>query len=65
MQREKLHGRCQYLFIETICNDEETLERNYRNKVRLCAPLTYYIGTDSSVCALTELFIYFNHLALV
>jgi len=22
------------LFIESICNDEETLERNYRNKVR-------------------------------
>ncbi|GAX82741.1 hypothetical protein CEUSTIGMA_g10167.t1 [Chlamydomonas eustigma] len=31
--RDKLHGRCQYLFIESICNDMETLERNYMNKL--------------------------------
>lgn len=41
--RERLHGRCQYLFIESICNDEETLERNYRNKL-LYSP--DYTGVD-------------------
>jgi hypothetical protein len=33
LQRDKLHGRCQYLFVESICNDMETLERNYKNKL--------------------------------
>jgi 6-phosphofructo-2-kinase/fructose-2,6-biphosphatase len=31
--REILHGRCEYLCLETICNDPETLDRNYRNKL--------------------------------
>ncbi|KAG1677472.1 hypothetical protein FOA52_001928 [Chlamydomonas sp. UWO 241] len=31
--RDRLHNRCQYLFIESICTDSETLERNYRNKL--------------------------------
>ena len=35
-RRQKLvkefHGRYQYLFIESICNDEAVLERNYRFK---------------------------------
>ncbi len=46
LQREKLHGRCQYLFIETICNDPETLERNYGNKM-LYSP--DYAGMDEAV----------------
>lgn len=32
-QREQFHGRFQYLFIESICNDEEVLERNYTAKL--------------------------------
>jgi predicted kinase len=37
-RRQKLvtefHGRYQYLFIESICNDEAVLERNYRFKTK-------------------------------
>lgn len=29
----KFHGRFQYMFIESICNDEEVLEQNYRYKM--------------------------------
>lgn len=32
-QREKFHGRWQYLFIESICNDTMVLEQNYRYKM--------------------------------
>ena len=31
--REILHGRGEYLCLESICNDQETLDRNYRNKL--------------------------------
>ena len=33
LQRDRFHGRWQYLFIESICNDAEVLERNYRFKM--------------------------------
>ncbi|KAL6745907.1 6-phosphofructo-2-kinase-domain-containing protein [Haematococcus lacustris] len=32
--RSHFHGRWQYLFIESICNDQEVLERNYMNKMK-------------------------------
>ncbi len=32
-QRDRFHGRWQYLFIESICNDEAVLEQNYRYKM--------------------------------
>ena len=33
MQRARFHGRWQYLFIESICNDPAVLEQNYRYKM--------------------------------
>ncbi len=32
-QRTRFHGRWQYLFIESICNDPAVLEQNYRYKM--------------------------------
>eukprot|EP00200_Dunaliella_tertiolecta_P015444 CAMPEP_0202422814 /NCGR_PEP_ID=MMETSP1128-20130828/51054_1 /ASSEMBLY_ACC=CAM_ASM_000463 /TAXON_ID=3047 /ORGANISM="Dunaliella tertiolecta, Strain CCMP1320" /LENGTH=624 /DNA_ID=CAMNT_0049030891 /DNA_START=25 /DNA_END=1900 /DNA_ORIENTATION=- len=32
--RSQFHGRWQYLFIESICSDEEVLNSNYRAKMR-------------------------------
>ena len=32
-QRARFHGRWQYLFIESICNDPAVLEQNYRYKM--------------------------------
>lgn len=31
--REVLHGRAEYLCLESICTDQETLDRNYKNKL--------------------------------
>ena len=31
--RARFHGRWQYLFIESICNDQDVLEMNYRFKM--------------------------------
>jgi hypothetical protein len=31
---ERFHGRVQYLFIESICNDEATLKRNTELKLK-------------------------------
>ncbi len=33
VQRARFHGRWQYLFIESICNDPAVLEQNYRYKM--------------------------------
>ena len=33
LQRERFHGKWQYLFIESICNDPAVLEQNYRFKM--------------------------------
>lgn len=43
MQRETFHGKYQYMFIESICNDHETLERNYRYKMKFSPD---YAGVD-------------------
>jgi len=32
--RDRLHGRVQYMFLESICNDPDVLEKNYRLKMR-------------------------------
>ncbi len=32
-QRNRFHGRWQYLFIESICNDPDVLQQNYRYKM--------------------------------
>lgn len=32
-QRQRFHGQFQYLFIESICNDQAVLEQNYRYKM--------------------------------
>lgn len=32
--RDRLHGRLQYMFLESICNDTTVLEKNYRLKMR-------------------------------
>ena len=33
LQRQRFHGHFQYLFIESICNDQAVLEQNYRYKM--------------------------------
>ena len=33
LQRERIHGRWQYIFIESIITDENILEQNYRYKM--------------------------------
>ena len=33
LQRNRFHGRWQYLFIESICNDQDVLAQNYRYKM--------------------------------
>ena len=44
-QMERFHGRYEYIFIESICQDEEVLEQNYRYKM-LYSP--DYVGMDPS-----------------
>jgi 6-phosphofructo-2-kinase / fructose-2,6-biphosphatase 3 len=45
MQRSRFHGRWQYLFIESICNDIEVLEQNYRYKMMYSPD---YAGCDTA-----------------
>ena len=33
LQRERIHGRWQYMFIESIITDESVLEQNYKYKM--------------------------------
>lgn len=33
VQRDRFHGKRQYLFIESICNDPDILAQNYRYKM--------------------------------
>lgn len=33
VQRNRYHGKRQYLFIESICNDPDILAQNYRYKM--------------------------------
>ena len=33
LQRQRFHGHFQYLYIESICNDQTVLEQNYRYKM--------------------------------
>jgi hypothetical protein len=49
-QIDTFHGKFQYLFIESICNDEAVLEANYRAKMRYSPD---YAGLDPEV-ALTD-----------
>lgn len=42
-QRSKLHGRFEYLFIESICNDPQVLEQNYMQKMVYSPD---YLGVD-------------------
>jgi len=41
--RDRLHGRHQYMFLESICNDNVVLEQNYRLKMRFSPD---YTGMD-------------------
>ena len=43
-QRARFHGQWQYLFIESICNDQAVLEQNYRYKMMYSPD---YAGADS------------------
>ena len=43
--RSKFHGHFQYLFLESICNDVETLERNYLLKMKYSPD---YQGVDTA-----------------
>ncbi len=58
LQVNEFHGRYQYLFIESICTDEDVLEQNYRyvhEYVRyyyMCSTLLHMQYTDSSLCVM-------------
>ena len=41
--RDRLHGRFEYMFLESICEDQEVLERNYRLKMKFSPD---YKGVD-------------------
>lgn len=44
-QIEKFHGRFQYMFIESICNDSTVLEQNCAYKM-MYSPDYQGVGTD-------------------
>lgn len=41
LQRDRFHGRWQYLFIESICNDTAVLEQNYKYKMMYSPDYTH------------------------
>jgi hypothetical protein len=45
--RARFHGRWQYLFIESICNDQDVLEMNYRFKMMYSPDYTTTGGNGS------------------
>lgn len=51
MQRNRFHGRWQYLFIESICNDAEVLAQNYRYKMMYSPD---YKTSDSESVSMTR-----------
>ncbi len=51
-QRQRFHGHFQYLFIESICNDQAVLEQNYRYKM-MYSP-DYAEFNDEQVCFLAS-----------
>ena len=48
MQRNRYHGKRQYLFIESICNDPDILAQNYRYKM-MYSP-DYRTSSEDEVC---------------
>lgn len=46
--RSRLHGRVQYMFLESVCNDQALLERNYRAKLRF-SPDYDGVGVDAAL----------------
>ena len=52
MQRERIHGRWQYIFIESIITDQAVLEQNYKYKM-MYSP-DYRNQDPDKVCHLYE-----------
>ena len=50
MQRARFHGKWQYLFIESICNDPAVLEQNYRYKMMYSADYKDVDTNEVSMC---------------
>lgn len=50
-QRDRFHGRWQYLFIESICNDAAVLEQNYRFKMMYSPDYTEQDSEAVRTCA--------------
>ena len=49
-QRARFHGKWQYLFIESICNDPAVLEQNYRYKMMYSADYKDVDTNEVRVC---------------
>ena len=53
LQKNRFHNKWQYLYIESICNDPQVLEQNYRYKM-MYSPDYKDVNTDEVCCCLWE-----------
>lgn len=55
MQKNRFHNKWQYLYIESVCNDPQVLEQNYRYKMMYSPDYkdvnTEEVRHDESHCA--------------
>ncbi len=51
LQRNRYHGKRQYLFIESICNDPDILAQNYRYKMMYSPDYKTTTEEEVSYCA--------------
>ena len=49
VQKNRFHNKWQYLYIESICNDPQVLEQNYRYKM-MYSPDYKDVNTDEVSC---------------
>lgn len=50
LQRKRFHGHFQYLFIESICNEQTVLEQNYRYKM-MYSPDYAHVESEQVCCS--------------
>ncbi|WIA42087.1 hypothetical protein OEZ86_009363 [Tetradesmus obliquus] len=53
------HGRCQYIFIESICNDDQVLENNYRYKMKY-SPDYVNVDTEAAIADFKQRILKYN-----
>ena len=55
LQKNRFHNKWQYLYIESICNDPQVLEQNYRYKM-MYSPDYKDVNTEEVSCMPVVLF---------